>query len=364
MSQKQGGRSRVIFWDLNTARHSSFEVKLRGLLKTARIGAHLRSKALTAVKIHFGERGAASFISPLWLGPILSFLRKCGSHPFLTDTNTLYSGSRSNGVSHALLAREHGFDSAVLGAPVVIADGIRGTHQIEVPLEGRRFQTCYLAGEIAAADAMLTCSHFTGHRLAGFAGALKNLAMGCASKQGKMQQHATTGPVVRSEKCDGCGACRSVCPTGALVLEGDHAPALVPELCTGCAQCISVCPRDALRPCWDSGGRDFLEGMGDYAAAALSLFQAPVLHLNFLLRVTPECDCEGHGASPLCPDLGIAASYDPVALDQASLDLVNRAVEGRHPSLERLHPGIEGEHLLACAESMGIGSRSYTLTRV
>lgn len=364
MSQKQAGPSRVFFWDLGTTRHASFEVKLRGLLKAARIGAHLQSKDLTAVKIHFGERGSTSFISPLWLGPILSFLRKCGARPFLTDTNTLYSGSRGNGVSHALLAREHGFDAAVLRTPVVIADGIRGTHEIEVPLDGRRFRTCYLAGEIAAADAMLTCSHFTGHHLAGFAGALKNLAMGCASKRGKMQQHSTTGPVVRPEKCRGCGACHRVCPTGALVREEERTTGLLSELCTGCAQCLAVCPEDALRPGWDCGGRDFLEGMGDYAAAALSLFQNPVLHLNFLLRITPECDCEGRSSAPLCPDIGIAASYDPVALDRASLDLVNGVLEGSHPPLEGFHPGIDGERLLAHAESLGIGSRNYTLTRL
>jgi hypothetical protein len=364
MSQQPNSPSRVHFWDLGTTRHACFETKLRGLLKAARIGSQLQSRDLTAVKIHFGERGTTSFIPPLWLGPILSFLRKCGARPFLTDTNTLYPGSRENGVSHALLAREHGFDAALLRTPVLIADGLKGTHEIEVPLQGKHFRTCYLAGEVGAADAMLTCSHFTGHGLAGFAGALKNLAMGCASKRGKMRQHSTTGPAVRPEKCSGCGACHRVCPTGALIREEERTTGLASELCTGCARCITACPEAALRPNWDCGGRDFLERMGEYAAAVLSLFQTPVLHLNFLLGITPECDCEGHSSPPLCPDIGIAASYDPVALDQASLDLVNGALKKSHPPLERFHPGIDGEHLLAQAESLGIGSRNYTLIRV
>jgi hypothetical protein len=373
MSQTSGG-SRVFFWDFSATGRASFENRLRALLKASRIGAHLRSKDLTAIKTHFGERGGTSFISPLWLGPILSFLRKCGARPFLTDTTTLYGGSRGDGVSHALLAREHGFDAALLQAPVVIADGIRGTNQIEVQLQGRHFRSCSLAGEIAAADAMLTCSHFTGHHLAGFAGTLKNLAMGCASRQGKMRQHCTTGPALLADKCRGCGECWTICPAGALLPQEDETPRLNPERCTGCALCLSVCPDGALRPDWDGGGRDFLERMAEYAAAALSLFRAPVLHLSFLLDITPGCDCEGRAATALCPDIGIAASYDPVALDQAGLDLVNRArwpppaaAEGRETAqgpLEGLHPDTEGEHLLSCAESLGIGSRSYTLTPV
>ena len=373
MSQTSG-KSRVFFWDFGAARSASHETKLRALLKSARVGAHLRSKDLAAIKTHFGEEGNTSFISPLWIGPILGFLRKCGVRPFLTDTTTLYGGSRGNGVSHALLAREHGFDAVLLQAPVLIADGIRGTNEVEVSGPGRHFRSCYLAGEIAEADAMLTCNHFTGHHLGGFAGALKNLAMGCASRRGKMQQHCTTGPVLRADKCRGCGECEAACPAAALLLQEDGTPRLIPERCTGCAKCLAACPEAALRPNWDCGGRDFLERMGEYAAAAHSLFRAPVLHINFLLNITPGCDCEGHAAAPLCPDIGVAASYDPVALDRASLDLINRAQwtlpaseEGKaahHGPLERLHSGTEGEYLLSCAESLGIGSRAYTLSRV
>ncbi len=371
MSSEQSRPSRVFLWNLETTHRLSFTAKLRALLKTAGLGAHLRSGDLTAIKLHFGERGTTSFISPLWLDPILAFLRKCGARPFLTDTSALYSGSRGNAVSHALLAREHGFDAAVLRAPVVIADGLRGGHQVEVPREGRHFRSCYLAGELAAADAMLVCSHFTGHRLAGFGGALKNLAMGCASRQGKMRQHCATGPAIHRDACRECGACVSVCSAGALILDSEGPVRLLSERCTGCGQCLAVCPEGALRPNWDRGGRDFLEGMAEYAAAALSLFSAPVLHLNFLLGVTPGCDCEGRSEPPLCRDIGIAASFDPVALDRASLDLVNQALqhapgseEGATAPLERLHSGTEGEYLLQCAEDLGIGFRAYSLARI
>jgi hypothetical protein len=368
MGKKQASRSRVFYWDHSTTRRHTFEAKLRALLKETRIGSHLQNGDLTAVKIHFGERGATSFISATWLKPILDFLRKCGARPFLTDTNTLYAGSRGNGVSHALLAREHGFDPAVLQAPVVIADGIRGTNQTQVSFQGEHFQVCHLAGDITAADALLNCSHFTGHHLCGFAGALKNLAMGCASPRGKMQQHSTTGPVVQSGKCIGCGACREICPAGALIREENLTVAVNRDRCTGCALCLLSCPANALSPNWDTLGRDFQEKMGEYAAAVLSVFKSPVLHLNFLLGVTPGCDCEGRSDPPICPDLGILASYDPVALDQASLDLVNSSAESHPGSSEKekalfpgIPPGTQGDHLLRYAEKLGIGSRDHTV---
>ena len=373
MQQQSNSRARVLFWDLEGAKHLDYQDKLRSLLKQSRIGSCLQGGELTAIKLHFGERGNPAFLSPQRLAPVVRFLRKCGARPFMTDTCTLYGGPRSEGVSHGLLAAEHGFDQNILQAPVVIADGIRGTHQVEVSYRGLRTEVCYLAGEIAAADSMLTCSHFTGHRLSGFAGALKNLAMGCASRQGKMRQHSSTAPRVHADKCRGCGSCVSLCPTGALSLTEQGQAQINPEPCHGCALCLSVCPAEALAVHWDRSGAVFAETMADYAGAALSLYSAPVLHMSFLLSVTPECDCESGSARPLCPDLGIAASYDPVALDQACLDLVNTAPstpkqgpatpEGGDVFLQR-HPGTPGDLLLQAGQRLGIGSRSYRLIRV
>lgn len=370
MRQKQPPK--VFFWPLQSSGRAPYAQRMRRLYKATNFGAQIASGDLVALKLHFGEQGGTAFIQPHWLIPLIDILRKAGTHPFLTDTNTLYIGQRQQAVSHSLLAAMHGFDPLRLGAPVLLADGLKSHNQISVPGIGSHFEHCYLAGDLLDADAMITVTHFTGHELTGFGGVLKNLAMGCASRQGKMHQHCGMGPKVHAANCIGCGRCVEVCAPGALALDESGSITLDQAACTGCANCLLACKQECLYINWDLDARHFLERMVEYAGAFLTAFTWPLLHMSFLLQVTPNCDCKTYSNAPICPDIGILASYDPVALDQAGLDLINAAVQQGKPSMEAtngdvfsdLYPKTNGRAILELAQKMGLGSRKYSLQTV
>jgi hypothetical protein len=364
--------SKVYFWNLRTSMKMPYAKRVKRLIKRSGVFAPIESKALVAVKVHFGEAGATGFIAPIYIAPIVGLLVKTGARPFLADTNTLYTGQRYEGVSHALVAARHGFDPSVLGAPVVIADGIRSRNAREVAIKGKHFKTCSIAGDFVDADVLVTLNHFKGHLLGGFGGALKNLAMGCATVKGKMQQHCDMGPTLIEKNCTGCGACVAACLHGALNLEGEKA-AFLKKKCVGCGACIHACEYDALQIEWKENTPLFLERMVEYAAAALAS-QKIRAHITFVTNVSPGCDCEGHSDAPICPDQGVLVSDDPVALDQAALDRVNQAPplypsalpKGVQPGDDKfmaVYPDIDGTHALAYAESMGLGTRQYDLVK-
>ena len=366
-------KSKVYFWNLRASRKAPFDLRLRRLLKAVGATKGFSPGEIVALKIHFGERGTTAFIRPLWLQPIVDLYRKQGAKPFLTDTNTLYVGQRGESVSHALQAARHGFDPNILSAPVLIADGLKSGNEREVAYQGRHFQRFFLAGDIVDADRLVTVNHFKGHELAGFGGALKNLGMGCATRKGKMQQHCGLGPLIREEHCTGCGECAAVCRPGALTLDPGGRIALNAELCAGCASCFLVCRHGGLEVNWEVEISTFLERMMEYAAAVLSQCSKPCLHVTFVVDVTPACDCMGYSDLPICPDLGVLASFDPVAVDQAGLDLVNRAaprpelLPGLSPGTDKfhaLHGHVQGEYALTYAERLGLGSREYHLVEV
>ena len=366
--------SKVYFWNLRASRKMPYDSRLKKLLKSVNLGANLEAGMLTAVKIHFGEGGTTGFVSPLWVRPILDFIRKSGARPFLTDTNTLYVGRRGEAVSHQMQAAAHGFDPGILGAPVIIADGLKSGNQRRVRYPGRQLQDFYLAGDILDSDFVVNVSHFKGHELSGFGGALKNLAMGCASRQGKMHQHSGLGPRVEPEHCQGCGACVQVCAWGALGLESGRV-SLDPEKCTGCASCLLACRSGALEVNWETEINPFLERMTEYAGAVLQEKGRRMAHVNFIFNVSPDCDCPGYSDAPICPDLGVLASRDPVALDRACLDLVNAAQPLRPSALpqetqpgqdkfQAVHPGVDGSYALEYARELGLGETEYELGRI
>ena len=366
--------SKVYHIDLRATFQESLPEKLGRLLITAGLEDVLEPRELTAVKIHFGEKGNTAFINPVFVRKIIEVIKKTGASPFLTDTNTLYAGTRSDTPSHLATAVENGFAYSVVGAPVIIADGLRGRSDEQVALNEKNVKTAYVGSDIYHADAMVVLTHFKGHRLTGFGGALKNLGMGCASRRGKLAQHSTVSPKVKRKKCIGCGACVSHCPVGAITL-ADKKASVNPDACIGCGDCIIVCPTEAVQIQWNQSVPTFLETMVEYAKAALTDKGGKTLFVSFVTDVSPLCDCIGHSDVPIVPNIGILASTDPVAMDQACVDLVNAEAANPASSLKTntapgedkfkgLHPDVDWPRQLEYAEELGLGSRSYELIKL
>ncbi|XPV75658.1 MAG: DUF362 domain-containing protein [Desulfovibrio sp.] len=368
--------SQVYFWNLRTSRKAPYSMKMKRMLKGLKINDMVKTGQTVALKMHFGEAGNTGFLQPIWLKPFTDFFKKAGGLPFLTDTSTLYVGQRGEAVSHTLLASQHGFDAHVTGAPVIIADGVKGQYELPLPIpNGKHFSEAWIAGDIHHADHLVTMSHFKGHQLAGYGGTIKNIAMGCASRKGKMAQHAITGPKVHESHCTGCGACTKVCQPQALTLGEDNKITLNPELCVGCGACFHTCRTSSLVIDWKTDVSAFMERMIEYTAGVLLNRKTPSLHINFVRNVTPECDCVGYSDAPLCPDVGILASFDPVAVDQACIDMVNDAPPLPNSSLPELyvkgqnkflavHPNVPEDMGLAYAEELGLGQRKYRIIPV
>lgn len=317
---------------------------------------------LTALKIHFGEWGNLAFVRPQFVREIVDFIRDRGGKPFLVDCNTLYGGTRSCAPDHIMTAIRNGFGPEVTGAPVVIADGLRGESRVKVEVKGRMVKEASIGSEIRHADAMVVVSHFKGHELTGFGGALKNLGMGCAAREGKLFQHSTVAPRVDVDKCVGCGHCVSVCPADAIVIK-DKKARKDDAKCIGCADCIVACPEEAVDIEWNEAASSVMTKMAEYAWAAVKGKQGKVLYVNFIMQVSPVCDCYGFNDAPIAPDLGITLSNDPVALDRASVDLVLQSMGGEDP-FRKVHPKIDWKIQLGHAESMGLGTQSYTLKTI
>jgi len=326
-----------------------------------------------AIKLHFGERKLATFLRPVFIRPFSDAVKAAGGLPFMTDANTIYRGSRSDGVSHLETALLNGFSYSVTGAPVIIADGLNSENYVEVEIDGEYFKKVKIAGEAHRAKAMVVLSHFKGHEIFGFGGAIKNIGMGLASKEGKLALHSTGRPYVKKKKCVKCGVCETWCPAGAIEMR-EESSVIVEARCTGCGQCIMVCPSEAVTLKWDM---DFSEGQKktvEYALGAVKPKKGKIWFFNFLTDITPECDCYPYSDSPLVPDIGIMASADPVALDQASYDMVKKMpalpqskAEGAAEGDDKFkcgHPQTNPEPLFEHAVKMGLGEREYKIIEI
>ncbi|THB71059.1 MAG: DUF362 domain-containing protein [Desulfovibrio sp.] len=346
--------------------------KVLRLFDAADLGNVLGENDLTAIKLHFGQPGSDCFIRPVFVRAVVDRIREHQAEPFLTDTNTLYAGGRHNGVLHYQVAMAHGFAYAVVNAPVIIADGLRDESVASVDVNLKRFKQVKIAGAIDRADSMIVMSHFKGHELAGFGGAIKNLAMGCAPPIGKREQHNVRF-IVNEETCIACGECEAICPEGAATVE-DKA-SISNDLCIGCGECYIHCPEKAVQLDWRTDVPEFMERMTEYAYGAVKNKLGKVGYINFLMDVTPDCDCLGWSDAPIVRDIGILASTDPVALDQASLDLVNQqaGLDGTHlgcnlgcgeDKFSGLWSHTRGSIQLSYGEEIGLGSREYTLEEI
>lgn len=330
---------------------------------------------LVAVKLHFGEAGNTAHIRPQYVRRVVDRLRSLQAKPFLTDTNTLYVGARTEAWTHLTTAFDNGFTREVTGAPLIIADGLRGNNTFEAPFGGRHVKSAYIAADIHNADGLVVLTHFKGHELTGFGGALKNVGMGCAARGGKLDQHSNIAPKVKKKKCVACGECVVWCRGGAITIRDDAKEPkaeISPERCIGCAECILACPQGAIQVQWNESIPVFMEKMVEYAAAVLEEKKGKALFMNFVMDVSPLCDCTPFSDRPFVPNLGILASHDPVAIDQAAVDLVNGAPGNPMSSLRTamspgedkfraLFPAIDWAHQLDYAEELGLGTRQYTL---
>jgi uncharacterized Fe-S center protein len=362
----------VYFIDFRTSYKENLPAKLKRLVAVAGLSDKIAPRDLTAVKVHFGELGNTAFVRPVLIRPIVAALQDLGAKPFLTDANTLYAGTRGDAADHLATAVANGFAYSVLGVPLIIADGLRGGGQTAVAVDGRRFKEVYIAAEIAAADAMVVVSHFKGHELAGFGGALKNLGMGCAARRGKLAQHSTVTPKIKRKKCIGCGECAAHCVRSAIEIDAEDKAVIDQDRCIGCGECILICPCRAVRVKWNQAVPAFMEGMIDYAKGVAAGLPEKIMYVSFIADVTPACDCVPYSDASIVRDIGVAASDDPVALDQACVDLVNREPalagcwleSGSAPGQDKfkaLYPEVEWSLQLDYAEAIGLGCREYRL---
>lgn len=367
-------KSTVYFIDLKATPKENLIAKLAKLMDAAGLQETFHKRDLVAVKLHFGELGNTAFIRPVFLRKIVQEIKKAGGEPFLTDANTVYAGTRSDAVSHLRTATANGFAYSVVEAPIIIADGLRGKSETVVRVDQKNFKEVYIGSAIVQADALISVAHFKGHELSGFGGTIKNLGMGCASRKGKLAQHSTVSPAVKTKKCVGCGDCIPHCSQEALALIEKKA-VLDSEKCIGCGECILICPNEAIQIQWNQSVPVFLENMVEYTMGVLKAKAGRSLFINFLTDISPACDCYSHNDAPIVRDIGILASKDPVAIDQASVDLVNQesALPGAALKINRaagedkfkgIYPYVDWPHQLAYAESLGLGSRAYELVAV
>lgn len=370
--------SQVFFTNLRTTPTSNLLDKMERLVRRAGIAGIDFENRFAAIKIHFGEPGNMAYLRPQYAARMAGLLRSLGAKPFLTDANTLYSGRRANAVDHLQSAMENGYNPISAQCQVIIADGLKGIDYREIEIDGEYCKAPKIGAAVADADIVISMTHFKGHEQTGFGGTLKNLGMGCASVGGKLELHCAAQPVVKTENCRGCNICVKHCAHDAIHLNPERKAEIDYSKCVGCGQCIALCQYDSA----SMGANDTSERLNykiaEYTKAVLK--DKPNFHVSFIMNVSPECDSWNHNDAAVVPDLGIAASFDPVALDKACADLVihapalqtvNRLTESRpHEHLEDtdkfrlMHPDTDWLAGLTHAEKIGIGNMQYELIEV
>ncbi len=367
--------SKVYFADLRADVHENLQQKLTRLMKTAGMGDIDFQDKFVAIKLHFGEPGNLAFLRPNWARTVADFVKERGGKPFLTDCNTLYVGGRKNALDHMDSAMLNGFNPMTTGCQIIIGDGLKGSDEVEVPVVGGEYvKNAKIGRAVMDADVFISLTHFKGHEEAGFGGCLKNIGMGCGSRAGKMEQHNAGKPHVAQKHCIGCGQCRKICAHGAPIIENGKAH-IDHDRCVGCGRCIAVCPKDAVRIDWDESTTNLNCKIAEYTKAVVD--GRPCFHISLVIDVSPNCDCHAENDMAIVPNVGMFASFDPVALDMACVDAVNAQAPLRgsaaddahakahvHDHFQRLHPDTNWRSCLEHGEKIGIGTRDYELIKI
>lgn len=372
-------KAKVYWSDFRALPGTNLLMKLEKLMKAAGMETIDFDKKMVAIKIHFGEPGNISYLRPNYAKVVVDEVKKLGGMPFLTDCNTLYVGRRKNALDHLDAAYENGFSPFSTGCHAIIADGLKGTDDIEVPVIGGELcKTAKIGRAIMDADIFISLSHFKGHELTGFGGCLKNIGMGCGSRAGKMEQHKSGKPTVDAKACRSCGMCAKNCAHGAISFDEQRKAQIDHDRCVGCGRCLGSCNFDAIFNENDSANDELNKKIAEYSKAVID--GRPNFHINLVLDVSPYCDCHAENDLPIIPDVGMFASFDPVALDQACADACN-AMEVQQGSLldDHLHeegfcdhhdhftnttPETNWKSCLEHAEKLGIGTREYDLIKI
>ncbi len=367
-------RSEVYFTDLRAKPGDSLLQKLERLIRKAGIQKIDLTDKFTAIKIHFGEPGNLAFLRHNYAKAVADVIKDLGGKPFLTDCNTLYVGGRKNALDHLDSAYANGFTPYTTGCQLLIADGLKGTDEAYVPVEGGTYvKEAKIGQAIMDADVFISLNHFKGHEATGFGGALKNIGMGCGSRAGKMEMHSAGKPHVDPELCIACKKCTKTCAHDAISFP-EKAASIDHDKCVGCGRCIGVCPKDAVLPASDESNDILNCKIAEYSKAVLA--GRPHFHISLVIDVSPYCDCHGENDAAIVPDVGFFASFDPVALDMACVDAVNAQPPIRHsmlgelpedPAHDHFHtisPDTHWQSAIEHAVKLGLGNKEYQLIEV
>jgi len=370
-------KSKVYFTDLRTKPGVNLLDKLEKLIRKAGIENVDFDKKFVAIKIHFGEPGNLAYIRPNYAARVVKVIKELGGKPFLTDANTLYSGRRANAVDHLEAAMENGFNPLAVGCNVIIADGLKGTDYKEVEVNMKHCKTAKIGTAIADADVIISMNHFKGHEMTGFGGAIKNLGMGCGSRGGKLEMHSASQPKINEKKCSSCRQCVKNCAHEAVAFNNEKKAVIDYDKCVGCGQCVAVCLFNAAQVIWNESADTANEKIAEYTYAVLKDKES--FHINFIMNISPNCDCWSSNDMAIVPDIGIAASFDPIALDMASVDMVNKAPiikgslldekschchgheDNNFDKFGHIHPDTDWKAGLNHGEEIGIGNMEYEL---
>ncbi len=355
-------KSKVFFIKVRDYRKiSEIKDKFSHLLEKSRLLESVSKGDKALIKMHFGEEGNTGFVRPEYVNVVSGILKNKGASVLVSDTNTLYKGKRMNSYDHYQLAHAHGFTKEATLAEVVIPDDSVPENRTRIDINQKHIKTAKVVKIFTECDLLINLAHFKGHMMTGFGGALKNIGMGCATREGKLEQHTDFTPAVFEKDCIGCGECVKVCPVNAIEIIKNKAR-LDKEKCIGCASCIAACPTEAMSVNWSEGGGTIQEKMVEYAKAILDSQKKPPIHINFAIKITKECDCLAKDDPQITPDMGILASNDPVALDKACLD---QAIEASGMDIfKKVHPERDGMKQLAHAAKIGLGTLDYELIHI